>query len=195
MNPAPQGDTDLPYKILLASVKHKPGDPKEKARIEAAGGMVHIPFDPKQSSRVVYPVADERNMNGMVTQMALAMSRSLGDTDGKKLGVVIADPDVVFTDLTDHLVASTNDGDDDSQTSGRFFLVLASDGVTDMVNEYDVISLLGRALYEEGADNGPSLSRTVQSIMEKASSQWGRETGYAYRDDISLTVKKIELVS
>jgi len=195
VNAAPPGEADLPYKILLASVKHKPGDPKEKARIEAAGGEVFIPLNPQQSSRVVYPVAAERNMNGMVMQMALAMSRSLGDTDGKKLGVVIADPDVVFTDMNDHLVASTNDGDDNSQKSGHFFLVLASDGVTDMVKEYDIISLLGRALYEKGADSGPSLSRTMQSIIEKASGQWGRETGYAYRDDISLTVKKIELVS
>jgi serine/threonine protein phosphatase PrpC len=179
--PEPARDIDPPYKILAQSVKHKPADFKERMRIENAGGTVHIPFDPEQTSRVVYPVEDETN--GMVMQMALAMSRSLGDKDGKQLGVVIADPDVVTVDLKDHL----DDGN-------RFFLVLASDGVSDMVPEMDALAPLGRALFDNDKD-APLLETVVEGILTAAAQEWGRLSGNTYRDDISLTVHKIDLVS
>lgn len=178
-------DVNLPYKILASSVKHKPADLTEKIRIEAAGGMVHIPFDPNQSSRVVYPVRDEAS--GMMMQMALAMSRSLGDKDGKQLGVVVADPDVVTVDLKDHISSENNN-------NNRFFVVLASDGVTDMVPDIDAIAPLGRALYE-GDNSSSLLHSTVQGILTSAVEQWSLASGYSYRDDISLTVQKLELSS
>ena len=169
--------TTSPYKIIARAVQHKPADPTERTRIEAAGGFVHIPFVAGQSSRVVYPIHDDES--GLMMQMALAMSRSLGDKDGKDLGVVIADPDVVTFDLNDYIV----DGSD------RFFVVLASDGVIDMVPADHAVDVLGKALY----DSGGNLHAAVQDILTLAVEKWKLETGNTYRDDISLTVQKIEL--
>lgn len=171
--------TALPYKIVARAVHHKPGDPTERARIEAAGGMVHIPLVAGQSSRVVYPIHDDES--GLMMQMALAMSRSLGDKDGKELGVVIADPDVVTVDLNDYIVNG----------SDQFFVVLASDGVIDMVPTDHVVASLGRALYDGGGD----LHAAVQYILTLAVEKWRLDTGSTYRDDISLTVQKLELPS
>ena len=175
------GQRRPPYQILARAVQHKPGDPRERARIEAAGGVVHIPFDASQTSRVVYPVHDDAT--GFTMQMALAMSRSLGDRDGKQLGVVIADPDVVTVDLNDHISVDHHQG---------FFVVLASDGVADMVPIEDVIVSLGMALYNEGKDD---LHTAVQDILTTSVERWGAATGHMYRDDMSLTVQTIELPS
>ena len=177
---AAAGQRRPPYQILARAVQHKPGDPRERARIEAAGGVVHIPFDASQTSRVVYPVHDDAT--GFTMQMALAMSRSLGDRDGKQLGVVIADPDVVTVDLNDHMSVDHHQG---------FFVVLASDGVADMVPIEDVIVSLGMALYNEGDD----LHTAVQDILTTSVERWGAATGHMYRDDMSLIVQTIELPS
>lgn len=180
------------YKILASAVKHKPGDPMERARIEANGGFVRIPFNPTESSRVVYEM---KRASGISVQTALAMSRALGDSDAKKNNLVIADADVVSVDLRDYY---TDDESNSSRSNtNRFFVILASDGVMDMMPWPDVILPLGKALFPEASDTvdgtvDNTLYRTCQSIMNKAASGWSRRTFNSYRDDMSLAVKKIE---
>lgn len=58
---------------------------KKKARIEAAGGFVSPPPEPGLSSRVW--------LDAEMTQIGLAMARSIGDHAVKSIGVV-AEPEV-----------------------------------------------------------------------------------------------------
>ncbi|CBJ28741.1 conserved unknown protein [Ectocarpus siliculosus] len=78
-------------KAVDLSVDQNPNSPKEQARIEAAGGFVSPPPEPGLSSRVWLDAA--------MTQIGLAMARSIGDHAVKSIGVV-AEPEV-----TTHTIA------------------------------------------------------------------------------------------
>jgi serine/threonine protein phosphatase PrpC len=183
------------YKILGSAVKHKPGDPVERNRIEANGGSVYIPLNPKETSRVLYNVQD---IDGRTVQTALAMSRSLGDTSAKEQNLVIADPDVVSIDLsgfrsTDNVSSAVNQ----IASTDRFFVILASDGVTDMVLLDDVIERVGHTMYNhlplDKTDKNLMLITTCRSVVSDAIQAWRRATNNNYRDDISLVVQEIIL--
>jgi serine/threonine protein phosphatase PrpC len=170
------------YRILGTTVHHKPGDPKERARIEANGGTVYIPWNPSESSRVIYTIPGPPRI-----QMGLAMSRSLGDADAKRQQLIIPDPDIITIDFIQ---------DDDDDEDSQYFVILATDGVMDHLTFDEVIVPLGKALFDQKLPrNGNSsvvLYETCQSILEKAESQWAMLTNNMYRDDMSLVVKKIE---
>jgi serine/threonine protein phosphatase PrpC len=179
--PQPTTQSEL-YNILGTAVHHKPGDPKERARIESKGGTVYIPWNPSESSRVIYTIPGPPRL-----QMGLAMSRSLGDADAKRQQLIVPDPDIVTID-----VFQDDDGNDDSQ----YFVILATDGVMDHLELDEVIVPLGKALFDHeqprSGKNSVTLYETCQSILEKAASQWATLTNNNYRDDMSLVVKKIE---
>ena len=61
-------------------------NPEETVRIQRGGGQVFPPRGPMDSSRVVYREKDAR---GIMVQLALAMSRSLGDKGGKVNDMII----------------------------------------------------------------------------------------------------------
>jgi serine/threonine protein phosphatase PrpC len=170
------------YRIIASAVRHKPSDPLERKRIEENGGLVYIPMDPSESSRVIFDTID---MDGKHRQTGLAMSRSLGDTPGKEQNVVVADPDVLSIDLNDYQYNS----------SQHFFVVLASDGVTDMVSLEDVLNDVGNALYNPDAQDSFSttlaLSNTCRMVVNSATKAWNAATKSQYRDDISLAVHRI----
>lgn len=167
-----------PYKILLQNVKHKPADAEEKRRIEGNGGTVFIPVNPEDSSRVIYLQSDP--LTGLDMQVGLAMSRSIGDREAKKQNLVIADPFVASIDLKDY--------SGDANTKG-FFAFLASDGVLDMLPLDGVINALGKALFDDTTTT--NLAPTCQRLIEESSAQWAQKTFGQYRDDISLTTKKL----
>jgi len=159
--------------ILAQAVKHKPAHPKERARIEANGGQVWLPPDEQgTSSRVI--IRDERGN----LEMALAMSRSLGDPDGKRLKVLTAEPDVVTVDLKQQ-----------EPNHHKFFVVVASDGVTDFLQLPQIANSLGKSLF----GGGPSLATTCETIFQQAANKWRTMSQGSYRDDMSLAVSQIQL--
>ena len=151
------------------AVRHKPADPEEKERIEAAGGEVVQPFgDP--SSRVIIPSA-----KGPMFDTALAMSRCMGDNDGKQAGFLTAEPSVQVVNVKDYV-------------GKELFVLVSSDGVTDMFPVDSLTEQLGATLF--GKNKGESLESVVETAMEFASSKWIPQTG-GYRDDMSLMVARV----
>jgi serine/threonine protein phosphatase PrpC len=86
--------------VVYITREDKPNLPDERARVEKMGGQVYIPV--RGTSRVVYHDRDSGAPTG------LAMSRSIGDWEAGKLGV-IPDPIVDVLDLKD-IVAAQLDG-------------------------------------------------------------------------------------
>eukprot|EP00903_Cladosiphon_okamuranus_P011285 g10641.t1 len=145
-------------KAVDLSVDQNPNSPKEQARIEAAGGFVSAPPEPGLSSRVWLDAA--------MTQIGLAMARSIGDHAVKSVGVV-AEPEV-----TTHTI----EGKDK-------FIVLASDGVWEFISSQEAIDIVNCSL-EEGT------MKATQDLIEAAATKW-REVEGDYRDDITAVVIRL----
>jgi serine/threonine protein phosphatase PrpC len=187
-----QEDLSPKYQIVASAKKHRPMDPEERSRIEANGGTVYVPalqthvndtvkdYSASTSGgRVIYAIPGPPPMH-----FGLAMSRSLGDLPAKRQQLVIPDPDIISIDLLDF-----ERDDYDSQ----YFVILATDGVMDRFELDEVIVPLGNALMN-GSDQSSNVTLfdTCQSILDKAASRWLSGWNNQYRDDMSLTVKKIE---
>lgn len=104
---------------LIATKDHKPNDPSEKERIEAAGGKV---AEQKIRAISIYRVG------------GLAMSRSIGDKYLKKFlsgneNAIIATPEIKSLDL-----------------HNCRWLIIASDGVWDYLSNEEVAALLPKNL-------------------------------------------------
>jgi len=179
--------------VAFLTTEHKPHLPEERARIEAMGGTVMLPppappgMNMKLSSRVLSLLP-----NGM--QLGLAMSRSIGDPEAGRLGV-IATPEITALNLLDvrnELAAKaavhTIDVD--------LFAVVASDGIFDHVEPTDVATVLASALYQYGNKPPPGRDRwsplmAVEDLIMTSSQRWLENLDQAYRDDISLAVSKV----
>jgi serine/threonine protein phosphatase PrpC len=155
--------------IVYLTTPHKPDQPMESTRIKASGGQIVPKMTDDTSSRVIIPVND-----GMT--LALAMSRSLGDAEGKKLGIIISDPNVDILDLN----ALRKDG-------GEYFVVAASDGLLDKIPPLSVAQNIARSFYKESP---PQPLMACRALIHQASQLWvgGPVT---YRDDITIIAKKI----
>ena len=177
--------------VAFITTEHKPHLPEEKTRIEAMGGTVMLPppsppgVKLKMSSRVFCMLP-----NGM--QLGLAMSRSLGDPEAGKLGV-IPTPDITILNLLDvRDDIATKAGVD--ATDVEMFAVVASDGIYDHVEPDEVASVLASALYDgekpPGKDKWSPLI-AVEDLIMISSKRWLENLDQAYRDDISLAVSRI----
>eukprot|EP00884_Botryococcus_braunii_P001889 jgi/Botrbrau1/11700/Bobra.0195s0031.1 len=114
---------------------HKPDVPEEARRIQEAGGRI-------ESRRVVTQPKIGRKAT------LLAMSRALGDADFKEGigdGTVICAPDVRQVDL----------GPDDQA------VVMASDGVWDMVDDQHAVNIVLSSVQETQKKEGGNLSEEV----------------------------------
>ncbi|CAM9236093.1 unnamed protein product [Scytosiphon promiscuus] len=153
---AKESGTEL--KAVDLSVDQNPNSPKEQARIEAAGGFVSPPPEPGLSSRVWLDAA--------MTQIGLAMARSIGDHAVKSIGVV-AEPEI-----TTHTIEA-----------GDKFIVLASDGVWEFISSQEAVDIVNVSL-EEGT------MKATQNLIEAAATKW-REVEGDYRDDITAVVIRL----
>ena len=103
--------------LLFETIDHKPSEATELKRIENNGGKIMNIDVPR--------VYINENVNG------LAMSRAIGDLSYKQgKNIVIADPDVTFRNII-----STNE-----------FIIMASDGLWDVVNNNEAIRFVNQYL-------------------------------------------------
>jgi serine/threonine protein phosphatase PrpC len=125
------------------STDQNPDSPGEKEPILSSGGYVTPPLEPGLSSRVW--------LDRGHTQIGLAISCSIGDHAVKDVGV-IARP-VVTTRVIDW-------ASDD-------FVIVATDGVWELLLSKDAVDIVGRHLYGETADddNNDSKSRGHNDLI------------------------------
>lgn len=129
----------------------KPGVPSEAERIRKCNGRVLALKEEPHIQRVWLPHDDSPG---------LAMSRAFGDFVLKYHGI-IATPDVSYHRL------SPNDQ----------FLVLASDGVWDVLNNEDVIAIVSAAHSEEAA---------AKSVVDATIAAWKHRFPNSKRDDCTV---------
>jgi len=183
--------------VAFLTKEHKPHLPEEKARIESMGGTVMLPppappgIKMALSSRVLALLP-----NGI--QLGLAMSRSLGDVEAGKVGV-IATPEITtlnLLEIREEIAAKYAGADPDAID---LFVVVASDGIFDHVEPAEVARVLASALFRDGDGAPPpppgkdkwTLLMAVENIIMTASQRWLENLDQAYRDDISLAVSKV----
>lgn len=165
-------------KIVYMSREDKPELPEERERIERMGGRVLIPDGFGSTSRAVYFDTSTGSQSG------LAMSRSLGDWDAGKVGV-IPDPIVNVVDLKEIIRQSRWSDDDDDV---YIFAVSASDGMTDFVDPHTIARELVPALFEPDGDHPLT---ACERLITMAALGWQRARDGTYRDDIAISVQKI----
>lgn len=160
------------------NMRHKPHLPDENSRIKALGGRIHIPSHPMGSRVIVKSSAHNEDVG-------LAMSRSIGDFEWTKVGV-IPTPDVHVVNLAEIFADS---GDQ------KLFAVVASDGLFDHRQKDFVTKHIARVLYETSSADAMN-SNTKQTEMFEGVKKLITATSPLkpewYRDDISIVVKNIE---
>jgi serine/threonine protein phosphatase PrpC len=172
-------------KVVYITREDKPDLPEEKRRVEQAGGLVYIPPPDRAvlgaSSRVVYVDTKTGSRNG------LAMSRSIGDWDAGKHGV-IPNPTVDVLDIHE-LIQNAKDGrggDNDVQV----FAVSATDGLLDFMEIDDIAQTVAKSLY---VDNAPHPLSACESLITTAATSWHQAKEGRYRDDIAIAVSKLTI--
>lgn len=193
-------------KVVYISREDKPSLPAEKARVEAMGGQVYIPM--RGTSRVVY----QDPVSGAPT--GLAMSRSIGDWEAGKRGV-IADPIVDVLNL-DHLVSAAlagthereqcymvdEQGEIDEEACNNIhmeallaenddvhvFAVSASDGLMDFLEASEVAKILAPALFDK---DGSHPVTACELLIFAAANAWQDAKQGRYRDDIAIAVSTL----
>jgi serine/threonine protein phosphatase PrpC len=136
----------------------KPHLPDERARIESSGGRIHTPpQNPAVSRVIVFSKAANETIG-------LAMSRSIGDSEWKEIGVT-AEPivDVVPIESLD-----------------QKYIVAASDGLWDLRRMEFLARQLTKDLYDPGLDK--TLPEKLPLFVDRIAPKKG------YRDDISVVI-------
>ena len=137
---------------------HLASDEEEQKRIIANGGEIH----PYYEQDGIYEGPDRIYAKNKVYP-GLVMSRTIGDFEAKKIGV-ISDPDIIIKKIDNNAK----------------FVVLGSDGLWDVVKPYDIIRIV-RPFFNKGDIDGACLA-----LMKKATQQWAKEK--EERDDITFII-------
>lgn len=143
--------SDGELKAVQLTIDHKPDLPKEAERIRKCGGRV-IPHKGEPDVHRVWSADDD--------YMSLAMARAFGDFHLKDYGV-IAIPQITHIRLTN-----------DDQ-----FLVLATDGVWDVLTNEEVASIVWSIENKEVA---------ARAVVKAASAAWRHDYPSSKVDDITV---------
>ncbi|XP_077210514.1 putative protein phosphatase 2C 33 [Tasmannia lanceolata] len=141
-------DDDGTLTAVQLTVDLKPNLPRELQRIWQCGGRV---VAKRKVARVYLPYSDFPG---------LAMARAFGDFCLKDFGV-ISDPDIYYRRLT----------------KKDEFIVLASDGIWDVLSNKEVVDIVASA---------PSRSSAAQSLVESAVLAWRFKYPRKKSDDCSV---------
>ena len=129
------------------------------------------PPEPDATARLLIPYPDG-------VEFALAMSRSLGDTEAEKLGK-LAEPTTDIIELTK------------LDKNRHYIAVAVTDGIFDKVPSLEIAQHVARSLLPQSALQ--PLASAEQLIM-KSSFLWLNESmGDKYRDDMTIAVHKLLL--
>lgn len=144
-------DKGEPHQI---SKDHKPNDPNEKNRINTSGGIVVC--DDNQTHRVYFSNEYEPG---------LAVSRSIGDFDSKRAGI-ISEPEITYLSIGDN---------------GIKVIIVGSDGLWDCFSNEEVRDIITPFIQEKDS------SMASKELLEKAREVW-TENSNNYIDDITAIV-------
>ena len=152
-----KNDADLNYiKVFPLSYDTKPENTEERQRILKMGGVVEKIINKYGNGVGPYRVwAKNKDYPG------LAMSRSIGDFNGKNIGI-IPDPDIIECTLTIFTK----------------YIVVCSDGVWEFLKNEDVMNF-GRKFYLENNPRG-----LCKELIDYCSKFWRKED--CVIDDITV---------
>jgi len=170
--------------IVYISREDKPSLPDERERVEKAGGQVLLP--PSGTSRVLYTDPESGLTSG------LAMSRSIGDWEVGKFGV-IPDPIVDVIDIekvVNNRCGSEKGGSDKFDDDICVFAVSATDGLMDFSSPDLIAKTVATSMYIK---EGPHLLTAMEQLIYVAASGWERSKRGTYRDDITICVSEIRI--
>lgn len=173
---------EFPLYPIQLTKDQKPEDPEELVRIFKAGGRVQQIID--EQGRKIGPYRVWKpNTNGP----GIAMSRSIGDTQGSDLGV-ISEPII-----TEYLLNWDTD----------LFMVIASDGVWDVMDNSEVVKFVerfrghcvkGEKTQSSGFPVNCSNATIAQLLCEEARTRWFCivEQEEVFIDDISCVIAEFQ---
>ena len=147
---------DHNYKVFPLSVDNKPEIKEEKERIKKMGGKVE-----KIKNQYGKEIGPFRVWNKAKDFPGLAMSRSIGDFNGKNIGI-IPDPQIIETDFKLNIN----------------YIVVCSDGVWEFLKNDDIMNF-GNKYYEDNNPRG-----FCKEIVEYSTKCWRKED--AVIDDITI---------
>ena len=147
---------DKNYKVLPLSIDNKPDIKEEKDRIIKMGGLVE-----KITNQYGREIGPWRVWAKNKEYPGLAMSRSLGDFNGKNLGI-ISEPKIIETDFSININ----------------YIVICSDGVWEFFKNEDIMKL-GNKYYEENNPKG-----FCKEVVEFSTKCWLDEDPIV--DDITI---------
>jgi len=154
---------DGKVKLEDATIDHKPGDPKEKERIEGCGGRVV--WDGFYNHRVFAADGPYPGLN---------MSRALGDVTGHEKAGLCATPDIKEFDIGEcKLKGSAN---------GKLLLLLCTDGVWEFVGNEEALALL---VDESVPADSKALGRKLGQLTHFSYDKWMKDSDYEISDDIT----------
>jgi len=147
------------FDAIGLSEDQKPDNPEEKKRILAAGGRVEpLPGMPGEDC------GPHRVWLRNVDVPGLAMSRSIGDKISQRVGV-ISIPEIKVHSLT---------AEDE-------FIVLASDGVWEFMENQEVVDLVGESIED--------VAQCAVDLAKRANEKWRQQEDVI--DDITCVVVKL----
>ena len=191
--------------VAYQSREDKPSLPEEMERVHKMGGEVYIPPPHKAyaTSRVYFTDTHTGGRTG------LAMSRSIGDWDAGKVGV-IPDPlvDVVLIqDLLNFDFQSMHSNECVVQEDGTqigecvptnsnddiiLFAVSATDGMMDELSSQHISEVLAKS-FQSDSENSYHLIKACETLIIEAAIGWQQKNRGHYRDDIAISVSKINI--
>jgi serine/threonine protein phosphatase PrpC len=183
--------------VVYITREDKPSLPEERRRVQRMGGKVWNPIGGGEPSRVLFldPLTGD--------ETGIAVSRSIGDRDVGKYGV-IPDPTIHVIDL-EELIQQRVTKQQNSSTwmsmisksptkpnpvdDVHIFAVSASDGMMDILNPTGVARYLVPSLCHT---QGEHLLTACETLIKTASDGWTHASPDGkYRDDIAISVMKL----
>ncbi len=140
------------------SKKHRPTEAAEKKRIIEKGGEIHPYFD----ENGIFEGPDRIYVKNK-PYPGLSLSRTIGDLEGKKIGI-ISEPDITVRKLNEN----------------SKFIVMGSDGLWDVIKPYDV-SRMVRPYFNKRDTDG-----ACKALLKKAEQLYKKNN--EERDDITIIV-------